>query len=174
MYLPLPPPPLKQPSQQIALETMHAHSTKPLKRIKSLAQEPEPSKGKKLANSTKYDQSETSSHSVTSHYQHPIHEYIHISFGDMHPEASSVKGKMPIKANSQVLKVIDSQDSGHRQTASHKKYIFLFCPDLFFDCWDRLHLFWTTDIFDRKYIWTTILLIYFEDIYIYMFNIWES
>jgi hypothetical protein len=79
--------------------TSHAHSTQSLKIVKSIAQEPEPSKRKQLANSAKSYQSETSSHLVTSHSQHPRHEDRHVSFGDMHLEASSVKGKIPIKAN---------------------------------------------------------------------------
>jgi hypothetical protein len=45
----------------------------------------------------------------------------------MHPEASTIKGKMPIKKYSQMPKVTKSKESGQRQTASHKKY------DLFYD-----------------------------------------
>jgi hypothetical protein len=40
----------------------------------------------------------------------------------MHPEASTIKGKMPIKENSQMPKVTESKESGQRQTTSHKKY----------------------------------------------------
>jgi hypothetical protein len=156
MSFPLPPPPLKQPAQHIASVTSHAHSTQPLKRLKSIAQEPEPSKGKQLANSAKSDQSETSSHSVTSHSQHPRHEDKHISFGDMHPEASSVKGKIPIKADSQVLKVVDSKDSGQRQTASHKKYDFLFCHVYFDLTIGTDFTYFGHEIFlNNTYFWTT-------------------
>jgi len=51
-------------------------------------------------------------------------EKICISFGDMHPEASTKKGKASIHAYSGILKVTKYQGSGHRQTASHKKYDF--------------------------------------------------
>jgi hypothetical protein len=105
VYLPLPPPLLKKPSQHITSITSHAHSTHPLKRLKYLAQEPKPSKGKHLSNYAKFDQSETSSRSVTSHSKHSMHEDIHIYFGHMHLEASSVKGKIPIKVDSQMPKV---------------------------------------------------------------------
>jgi len=78
----------------------HGCLSKPLKRLESISPELEPSRGKQLANSSKYDQSKTSSHSVTSHSQHPRHEKQNISFGDMHPRASSFKGKILIKENS--------------------------------------------------------------------------
>jgi hypothetical protein len=49
--LPLPPPPPKRSTLHITSEASHAHSTQhPLKKLKSLAQEPEPSKGKQPAN----------------------------------------------------------------------------------------------------------------------------
>jgi hypothetical protein len=120
MSLPLPSPPPKWPAQHNESVTSHAHSTQPLKRIKSISKKPEPSKGKKLANSTKSDQFEESSHSITSNSQHLGHEDGHTPFEDMHPEASTVKGKMPIKANSQMPKMTKSKESGQRQTASHK------------------------------------------------------
>jgi hypothetical protein len=88
------------------------------------AQEPNPRKGKKISHSFDSNQSKTSSHSFTSHSLHPGHEDIHVSFGDMHPNESKKKGKMPTKAGSQVLKVTKSQESGQRQTTSHKKYDF--------------------------------------------------
>jgi hypothetical protein len=91
---PLPPPPPKWSSLHIASEASHAHSTQPLKKLKSQVQEPEPSKGKRPAHFVESDQSVTSSHSVTSHSQHPKHEDRHISFGDMHLEASTTKGKV--------------------------------------------------------------------------------
>jgi len=100
MYFPLTPPPLKKPTQHIGSMTSHDHSNKPLKRLESIAQELEPSKGKQLANSAKSDQSDPSSHLVTSHSQHPKHEDKHIPFGDMHLETSSVKGQIPINADS--------------------------------------------------------------------------
>jgi hypothetical protein len=62
MYLPLLHPPPKGPSQHIESMTSHAHSNEPLKRIKSLSQEPKPSKGKQLSNTSKSNQSEASSH----------------------------------------------------------------------------------------------------------------
>jgi hypothetical protein len=122
MSSPLPPPPSKWLALHIASEVSHAHSNQPLKILKSLAQEPEPSKEKQLENCIKSDQFEASSHLVTLHSQHPRHEDGHTTFKYMHPEASIVKGEMPIKADSQMPKLTESKESGQRWTASHKKY----------------------------------------------------
>jgi len=143
MSFPLPPPPAKWLAQRIALEVSHAHSTQPLKRPKSLAQEIEPSKGKQLANSAKSDQSEASSHSITSHSHHPWHEDGYTPFEDMHPEASTVKGKMSIKEDSRMPKLKKSKESKRRRTASHKKigFFILSCYLFLVQCWDKFYLF---------------------------------
>jgi hypothetical protein len=112
MSFPLPPPPPKCHAFHIASEVSHAHFTQPLKIFNSLAEEPEPCKGKQLANSVKSDQFEASSHSITSYSQHHGHEDGHTPFKYMHLEASTIKGKMHVKVNLQMPKVTNSKESG--------------------------------------------------------------
>jgi hypothetical protein len=69
-----------------------------LNKNKALAHEPEPSKGKQVSMSPSSD---SSSHSVTSHSIPPKHEPKNITFGDMHPEASSNEDKKYAKEDSQ-------------------------------------------------------------------------
>jgi hypothetical protein len=67
---------------------------------------------------------DSSSHSITSHYIPQKHEPRNITFGDMHPEASSNEDKNSSKARFTEHKVTSSQDNGQRRTTSHKKYDF--------------------------------------------------
>jgi hypothetical protein len=83
----LPPTPPNRSSIYISSEASHAHSARPLKKLKYQIQDPElePSKGKRPSQYVNSDQSVTSSHPVTSHAKHTQIESKHISFEDMHP-----------------------------------------------------------------------------------------
>jgi hypothetical protein len=91
--LPLPPPPPKQPLQPAISMASHALSHQQPKNHKALAQELEPSKGKQPACSLSSGSSKNSSHSVTSHSIPQKLEARNITFGDMHPEASTNESK---------------------------------------------------------------------------------
>jgi hypothetical protein len=95
LFLPFPPPPPpKKHAQLVVYITSHALP----KNFK--AQELEPSEGKRPAHFVGSNQSQSSSHSITLHSYHPRHEDGHTPFEEMHLEASTIKGKMPIKENS--------------------------------------------------------------------------
>jgi hypothetical protein len=99
--LPLPPPPPKQPAHCLIVFIFFTCIAKKYSNPKnqSLAKE------SNCPILLKSNQSQASSHSITSHSQHPGHEDGHTPFEDMHPEASTIKGKIPIKENSQMPKV---------------------------------------------------------------------
>jgi hypothetical protein len=113
---PLPPPPPKKPLQPVVSMASHALSSQQPNKNKALAHEPEPSKGKQLAMSPSSD---SSSHSVTSHSIPQKHEPRNITFGDMHPEASSNEDKKSAKEDLQThtgwlhLRTVDRRGQPH-------------------------------------------------------------